>query len=288
MPRRGRPDIPSPPPTYTQLVQDSFQRCRTTIDPNTHILTGNMEEKAKQLLSNVSFVLLYNFGMREFRNIDSDHPRSIGLDQMHYIKMDRGAETLVVPLDTCFLNYSIDFESPPEPTIIHNENKTKLGCCFKTVYGTFYFVFVSICMPNPSATEPSQIRLRLDSKYRNAAEQNPFPALIATLDSPREGEFIAMARIEPYVCKVCGVYRDHMKKCSGCWKFLGVSIRYCSTRCRDLDYHDNGHRRVCGGFGRSRVALQAITKRKNAIQTLDLSDELIERGTGHLGFKRPE
>jgi hypothetical protein len=77
-----------------------------------------------------------------------------------------------------------------------------------------------------------------------------------------------------------------MKKCEGCWKFLGVCVRYCSRECQFEDYYDGEHKRVCGAYNKSNEAKQAIKTRKDAIYKLGLEDELIQDETGNLGFTR--
>lgn len=271
--------------TYEDLVKYAFEMCKST----QRSLRNVAKEDSLAFMIYTAAQALEQFGLQPFQGIFSSRglgggnsPGRVGLDNIHFLNMRTPG--FMAPLNAFFLNYTVDSHEDDVIMSCLGEADKKRVCSLETVYGTFYFVFVS--MSRCDSTE-STIKLHLQANYEYLPPQGPplkFPALLATTSYMQDGDYIAMARIEPYVCKVCGVYRDRMKKCGGCWKFLGICVRYCSEECQLQDYPL--HRRVCGGMGRSVVAIAAINKRKKAIFDLDLQDDLIHPDNGFLGFKR--
>lgn len=216
---------------------------------------------------------------------DLENENIVGLDNICYFKMTHSS--FQSPLNASFINYTVDlgFGQPRAPNQMRAfafPNGRGIFISLKNDYGTFYFIFMSV----PLTERPEEPRASIMVYENYTHEKNP-PLIFPIVKAEAEGgkPFIAMARIEPYVCKVCEKYEHRMKKCKWCWRRLGIYVRYCSPSCQKHDY-DNGHKEVCGGTYSSLKSQNAVQKRVDAIKRVGLENELIESGTGYLGFSR--
>jgi hypothetical protein len=153
------------------------------------------------------------------------------------VVVHRGSGRVFIPLNALFFPYTMDAESRDVEIRDFKIGQNMTVIELETAYGNFYFTVN--CLGNVAGG------LSLSPRQTYADGQPRF-TLISQNPNARQIKFIAITRVDPYVCTNCN--RTHvpkMQKCQGCWDNLRICVRYCSKECQRADYVER-HRYICG------------------------------------------
>ena len=142
--------------------------------------------------------------------------------------------TRSIPLDIFFAPYT-QGTLAKDYRILDSRDDYKL-LVLRNKYGIFWFCIFDPCKPS------GQVDL-IDEVYGDGITR-----AAAQFSNPGGGtgeNIVSIARIDPYICNNCHIYKPFMKKCGECSRKLGIDVRYCSKRCQGEDY-DIRHKHVCG------------------------------------------
>jgi hypothetical protein len=173
---------------------------------------------------------------------------SFKLDTRMVAHADDRSLKMFIPLNAFF------FTGEKEPKLTHFRlARDTIVITLVSAYGPFYFVVTSL------GCDAGWVTL---SPHQPYADGQPRLTLISKLPDAKASRFVAITRVDPYVCANCGrVHAPRMPKCKGCWDAHRIAVRYCSQECQKEDYGAR-HRLVCGRRASAPGAERAVCGRK--------------------------
>ena len=169
--------------------------------------------------------MMHPFNRATLAVFKSKHPDIIAV-KLQSSMIALGNDTKVVQLDDL---YPLHMTGVTISDLIYSKSDFSPSItllCFNTPMGEFHITV--------QTTQP---------KARSMTLVNNAGSACIKISGPIKS-FAILTTIDPYICALCNAQPVKMRKCSRCYRELGLNVRYCNRKCQLAHYAE--HRRVCG------------------------------------------